>query len=81
MSIGNPVSGRHMRSSAKTIGREGGGMRTRTPIVLLTALLTAIVAVSGLTIKLVKGERTLLEDAGSIQRREAGNVHAFDGRR
>ena len=37
-------------------------MRTRTSIVLLTALLLMIVAISGLTIKLLNGQRTLLED-------------------
>ena len=44
----------------KSSERVWGGMRTRTSIVLLTALLIAIVAVSGLTIKLLKGQHTLL---------------------
>jgi signal transduction histidine kinase len=38
-------------------------MRTRTSIALVAALLTAIVAISGLTIKLLKGERTFMEEA------------------
>jgi signal transduction histidine kinase len=46
--------------------KEGGkmrrGMRTRTSIVLLTALLLMIVAISGLTIKLLNGQRALLDD-------------------
>lgn len=38
-------------------------IRTRTSIVLLSALLLAIVAVSGFTIKLLEGQRTVLEEA------------------
>lgn len=37
-------------------------MRTRTSIVLLTALLLMVVAISGLTIKLLNGQRALLDD-------------------
>jgi signal transduction histidine kinase len=47
---------------AKRNERVWGRMRTRTSIVLLSALLMAIVAVSGLTIKLLKGQHTLLEE-------------------
>ena len=50
------------RLAAKRLGGARGGMRTRTSIVLLTAMLLAIVAISGLTIKLLNGQRTLLED-------------------
>ena len=58
----NPDSERSAGLAAKKISRAQSGMRTRTSIVLLAALFTAIVAVSGLTIKLLKGERTLLEE-------------------
>ena len=58
----NPVSGRPAGPAATKPRRAERGMRTRTSIVLLAALFIAIVAVSGLTIKLLKGERTLLEE-------------------
>ena len=47
---------------AKVGGRVWGGMRARTSIALLTALLIAIVAISVLTIKLLKGQHALLEE-------------------
>ena len=52
------------RPASGAPGRTGTarGMRTRTSIVLLIALLTAVVTVSGLTIKLLQGQRTLLEE-------------------
>ncbi len=42
--------------------RKKGGLRTRTSIVLLTALLLMVVVISGLTIKLLNGQRALLDD-------------------
>lgn len=48
--------------SSKVFGNGAGGMRARTFIVLLAMLLLAIVAISVLTIKIMKGERTLLEE-------------------
>jgi signal transduction histidine kinase len=62
MEDANPISGRRDETAAKKVGGARMGMRTRTSIVLLAALFTAIVAVSGLTIKLLKGQRTLLEE-------------------
>ena len=62
MSNGVSVSKEARGFSVQGVGRTGGGMRTRTSIVLLTALLLMIVAISGLTIKLLNGQRTLLED-------------------
>jgi signal transduction histidine kinase len=48
--------------AAHSLGRAGNGLRKRTYIVLLGALLVMILAVSGLTIKLLQGQRTLLEE-------------------
>lgn len=46
----------------KLKGNAQRGIRTRTSIVLLSALLLMIVVVSGLTFKLLNGQQTLLED-------------------
>ena len=62
MSNGVSVSREAKGFAEQGIGRSRAGMRTRTSIVLLTALLLMIVAISGLTIKLLNGQRTLLED-------------------
>lgn len=62
MGSGNPISKQPAEVAAKKIDRVWGGMRTKTSIVLLTALLMAIFAVSGLTIKILKGQRILLEE-------------------
>ncbi len=62
-SIGvEPASKPPARLMGKGGGRVRGGMRTRTSIALLAALLIAIVAVSVLTIKLLKGQRALLQE-------------------
>lgn len=53
-----------MKQNASTAAvSHWGGMRSRTSIALLAALLIASVAVSVYTMELLKGQRTLLEDA------------------
>jgi len=62
MRVSDPGFRKSEKVAAKNVGRVWGGMRARTSIVLLTVLITVIIAISGLTIKLLKGQRNLLED-------------------
>jgi len=65
-------SGVHPRPRLHKQGRQtGSGMRTRTSIMLLMALLLTSVAIASLTIKLLNNQRSILEDAIRESRAQA----------
>src|SRR3569832_1834695 len=75
-------SGVHPRPRLHKQGRQtGSGMRTRTSIMLLMALLLTSVAIASLTIKLLINQRSILEDAIRESRAQAMGLLANRGGR